>query len=175
MNVEEDSLATLDARLEGEELSDDAIAGTFRVLQRVRGHRYSLDDVATAWEAARARPSAVRVLDLGCGLGSVLLMLAWKLPDARLVGVEAQDISLALARRNVAFWSVTAGALAAMAITLYVPAAARVFRFAPLSAEDLALALVVGACSVLWIEIPKRLARRGRRIDRSQRSLRSIR
>lgn len=102
MDVDEDPLATLDAVLDGEELSDDAIAGTFRVLQRVRGHRYSLDDVATAWEAARARPSAARALDLGCGLGSVLLMLAWKLPEARLVGVEAQDISLALARRNVA-------------------------------------------------------------------------
>ena len=94
--------ASLDALLDGEELSDDAIAGAFRVLQRVRGHRYSLDDVATAWVAARAQPTARRVLDLGCGLGSVLTMLAWKLPEARLVGVEAQGISFALARRNVA-------------------------------------------------------------------------
>jgi tRNA1(Val) A37 N6-methylase TrmN6 len=100
--VSDDARASLDGLLDGEALSDDALAGTFRVLQRVRGHRYSLDDVATAWEAARAQPDAARVLDLGCGLGSVLLMLAWKLPRARLVGVEAQDISMALARRNVA-------------------------------------------------------------------------
>lgn len=98
----EHSPEALDRLLDGEELSDDAIAGTFRVLQRVRGHRYSLDDVATAWEAAHAQPAAERVLDLGCGLGSVLTMLAWKLPEARLVGVEAQDISMALAARNVA-------------------------------------------------------------------------
>ena len=75
-DAHDDPHAPLDALLEGEELSDDAIAGTYRVHQRVRGHRYSLDDLATAHEAARAAPGARRVLDLGCGLGSVLTMLA---------------------------------------------------------------------------------------------------
>jgi len=84
-----------------DELTDDAITGDFRVWQRRRGHRYSLDDVATAWEAARARPDAGRCLDLGCGLGSVLLMVAWKLPEATLVGVEAQEVSFELVSRNV--------------------------------------------------------------------------
>lgn len=88
------------------ELSDDAIAGSWRIWQRVRGHRYSLDDVATAWEAAQvgaAMPGgARRVLDLGCGIGSVTLMLAYALREARIVGVEAQAISIELARRNVA-------------------------------------------------------------------------
>jgi len=84
-----------------DELTDDAIAGTYRVFQRRRGHRYSLDDVVTAWEAARALPSARSVLDLGCGLGSVVLMLAHRLPDAQLVGVEAQDVSFELATKNV--------------------------------------------------------------------------
>jgi len=84
----------------GEELRDDALAGPFRVWQRKRGHRYSLDDVVTAWVAARARPEASDALDLGCGLGSVLLMLAYKLPQARLWGVEAQAESFALLQRN---------------------------------------------------------------------------
>lgn len=84
------------------ELSDDAIAGDFRIWQRVRGHRYSIDDVATAREALLARPSAASAIDLGCGIGSVTLMLAYALRDARIVGVEAQAISLELARRNVA-------------------------------------------------------------------------
>ena len=84
-----------------DELTDDALAGDFRVYQRRRGHRYSLDDVATAWEAARLRPGARRVCDLGCGIGSVLLMLAYKLPRARVVGIEAQEVSHELARRNV--------------------------------------------------------------------------
>jgi tRNA1Val (adenine37-N6)-methyltransferase len=84
------------------ELSSDAITAGFRIWQRRRGHRYSLDDVATAWQAAAERPDAAHAVDLGCGIGSVLLMLAWKLPAARLWGVEAVDVSAALARRSVA-------------------------------------------------------------------------
>lgn len=82
-------------------LSDDAITADFRVYQRVRGHRYSLDDVLTAWVAARRAPEAQRVLDLGSGIGSVALMLAWKLPLAHLATIEAQEISFALQRRNL--------------------------------------------------------------------------
>lgn len=84
-----------------DELTDDAITGSYRVLQRRRGHRYSLDDLLTADEAVRARPGARRCLDLGCGLGSVLLMAAWRLPRATFVGIEAQDVSFDLACRNV--------------------------------------------------------------------------
>lgn len=83
------------------ELSDDALTADFRLWQRRRGHRYSLDDVITADEAVRGCPAARRVLDLGTGIGSVLLMVAWRLPEAELVGVEAQGGSCALARRNV--------------------------------------------------------------------------
>lgn len=85
----------------GDLLTDDALTGTFRVFQRARGHRYSLDDVATAYEAVNARPDAAACADLGCGIGSVLLMIAYKLPEARLVGVEAQEVSHRLSRRNV--------------------------------------------------------------------------
>jgi tRNA1(Val) A37 N6-methylase TrmN6 len=84
-----------------QDLTSDAITATFRVTQRKRGHRFSLDDLATAWEAARAVPDAEAHLDLGCGIGSVLLMVAWRLPGARVFGVEAQEESFALARRNV--------------------------------------------------------------------------
>jgi tRNA1(Val) A37 N6-methylase TrmN6 len=71
------------------------------VYQRKKGHRFSSDDIVTAFVAARAAPNASRILDLGCGLGSVLLHLAWSLPEARLVGIEAQAISFALLERNV--------------------------------------------------------------------------
>lgn len=84
-----------------DELTDDALTADYRVWQRRRGHRYSLDDVLTAFEAVGAAPDAGRVLDLGTGIGSVLLAVAWKRPRAALVGVEAQQESLALARRNV--------------------------------------------------------------------------
>lgn len=83
-------------------LSSDALTADFRLLQRKRGHRFSLDDLVTAWVATRACPDAQVALDLGCGVGSVLLMVAWRLPEARLFGIEAQAISAALCRRNIA-------------------------------------------------------------------------
>jgi tRNA1Val (adenine37-N6)-methyltransferase len=83
------------------ELTDDAITERFRILQRRRGHRYSLDDVLTAWEAAHAAPWARACLELGSGIGSVLLMLAHALPEARFVAVEAQRNSFKLLTENV--------------------------------------------------------------------------
>jgi tRNA1(Val) A37 N6-methylase TrmN6 len=85
-----------------DDLTSDALTADFRLLQRRRGHRFSLDDLATAWVAARARPEARVTLDLGCGIGSVLLMIAWRLRAARCFGIEAQGISFGLAQRNVA-------------------------------------------------------------------------
>lgn len=82
-------------------LTDDALTGGFRVYQRRRGHRYSLDDVFTAYRALQHAVRPQRYLDLGCGIGSVLLMVAYHCPAARCVGIEAQSQSLALARRNV--------------------------------------------------------------------------
>jgi tRNA1Val (adenine37-N6)-methyltransferase len=84
-----------------DELTSDAITASFRLIQRRRGHRFSVDDLATAWEAARASNGATTFLDLGCGVGSVLLMMAWRLPAASGFGIEAQDVSMELARRNV--------------------------------------------------------------------------
>src|SRR5688500_13888099 len=83
------------------ELTHDAIAGDFRIWQRRRGHRYSLDDVLTAQVAAQSRPEARSVLELGSGVGSVLLMLCHKLPRARFLAVEAQRNSFRLLSRNV--------------------------------------------------------------------------
>jgi tRNA1Val (adenine37-N6)-methyltransferase len=83
-------------------LTDDRLTRDVRVYQRQKGHRFSSDDVVTAYVAYHARPEARTVLDLGCGLGSVLLHLAWKLPQARLSGVEAQAVSFELLQRNLA-------------------------------------------------------------------------
>jgi tRNA1(Val) A37 N6-methylase TrmN6 len=84
------------------DLTDDALTDRVRVAQRRGGHRYSFDDVVTAWVAVRAVPSARTYLDLGCGLGSVLLMVADRLPQVRGAGIEAQVESFALAKHNVA-------------------------------------------------------------------------
>lgn len=76
------------------------LAGDWRILQRIDGHRWSLDDLVTAW-VATATPAPARIADLGCGIGTVLLCLAWRFPTARVIGVEAQTISAAMARRSI--------------------------------------------------------------------------
>jgi len=84
------------------DLTLDRLTRDVWLWQRKKGHRFSADDVVTAWVAVAQAPAATRVLDLGCGIGSVLLHLAWSLPDATLVGIEAQVVSHTLALRNIA-------------------------------------------------------------------------
>ena len=79
----------------------DRLTRDITILQRTKGHRFSSDDMVTAFIATRERPDASRILDLGCGIGSVLLHLAWSLPQATLVGIEAQAISFEMLAENV--------------------------------------------------------------------------
>ena len=81
----------------------DRLAGEWHIWQLRRGHRFSADDMLTAWLAADVAPEARDLLDLGAGIGSVGLMTLWRMrPEARLLMVEAQDVSHALAHRTVA-------------------------------------------------------------------------
>lgn len=88
-----------------EELS--LLTGDWRILQRKDGHRWSLDDLVTAWLARKVALSrdlgAGPFLDLGTGIGSVALMMAWSFPDARVLGLEAQAISFGMASRAAVF------------------------------------------------------------------------
>lgn len=79
----------------------DAIAGHYRIFQLKEGHRFSTDDVLTAWYGTLCVPSATRILDLGSGIGSVATFAAFRCPGAKLVTVEAQDESVRLARKSV--------------------------------------------------------------------------
>jgi tRNA1(Val) A37 N6-methylase TrmN6 len=81
------------------------LTGDWRLFQKQVGHRWSLDDLVTAWIATRRRDPdrPLRALDLGCGLGSVLLMVAWKLPHADVCGIEAQLDRAAMGRRSIAY------------------------------------------------------------------------
>ena len=81
----------------------DALSGHWALFQLKDGHRFSTDDLLTAWYGSSWCPSARTVLDLGSGLGTVATICAWRLPGARLVTVEAQSQSVALARRSVVF------------------------------------------------------------------------
>ena len=84
---------------EGESL--DCISGHFGIFQFTKGHRFSTDDVLTAWYATQWAPRVERAADLGSGIGSVALVVAWRLPGARIVTVEAQADSVRLARKSV--------------------------------------------------------------------------
>lgn len=86
----------------------DAISGHFRLFQLRDGHRFSTDDVLTAWYGSSWAPTASTVLDLGSGIGSVGMIAAWRLPGARFVTIEAQDESVRLARKSAAYNGLTA-------------------------------------------------------------------
>lgn len=86
-----------------DEVTLDRLSGDWWIYQRRRGQRYSTDDVLTAWLALQARPRALRLLDLGAGIGSIGLLALRLLPaEARLVSVEILAESAALARRSIA-------------------------------------------------------------------------
>lgn len=79
-----------------------ALTRDYRLLQLLGGHRYSVDDMLVGHLAATRAVAPRRILDLGCGVGSVLLMVGWAFRDAELAGIEAQPVSAALALRNLA-------------------------------------------------------------------------
>jgi tRNA1(Val) A37 N6-methylase TrmN6 len=81
----------------------DYICGHFRIFQYERGHRYSTDDVLTAWYGTSHAPRVARAADLGSGIGSVATIAAWRLPGAVFCTVEAQEASIRLARKSMRF------------------------------------------------------------------------
>jgi tRNA1Val (adenine37-N6)-methyltransferase len=80
--------------------SMDAISGFWRLYQLKQGHRFSTDDVLTAWYGTSWCPSVRSILDLGSGIGTVASIAAWRCPGAWVVTVEAQADSVRLARKS---------------------------------------------------------------------------
>jgi tRNA1Val (adenine37-N6)-methyltransferase len=85
----------------GDDESLDVLCGHFRIFQLKKGHRYSTDDILTAWYGTSWCPSARSILDLGSGIGTVAMVAAWRLPMTKAVTVEAQSESVQLARKSV--------------------------------------------------------------------------
>ncbi|HAB17636.1 MAG TPA: methyltransferase [Verrucomicrobiota bacterium] len=85
----------------------DAISGHFRLFQLGDGHRFSTDDILTAWYGTTWCPSAQKALDLGSGVGTVGMIVAWRLPGVRVVTIEAQEDSVALAKKSARYNGVT--------------------------------------------------------------------
>ena len=85
----------------------DAISGHFRLFQLRDGHRFSTDDILTAWYGTSWCPTARTALDLGSGIGTVAMICAWRLPGAKFVTIEAQCESVALARKSACYNGLT--------------------------------------------------------------------
>ena len=86
---------------EGETL--DFIAGRWRIFQYRDGHRFSTDDVLCASYASQWAPRVERYCDLGSGIGSVALTVAWRLPGCQVTTVEAQSRSLRLQKKSIRY------------------------------------------------------------------------
>jgi Ca2+-transporting ATPase len=65
---------------------------------------------------------------------------------------RSQSILATLARPNPVLWWITLAALAALGLAIYLPPVAAVFRFAPLGAVEIGLALAAGLAGVLCSE-----------------------
>src|SRR4051812_29167003 len=78
---------------------DRLLDGRVQVAQPADGYRVAVDAVLLA---AAVEPAAgATVLDLGCGVGSVGLCLAWRRPDLRITGLDREPVFLAAACANV--------------------------------------------------------------------------
>ncbi len=66
-----------------------------------------------------------------------------------------RSVLATLARRNVASWAVVAGATLTLLLAFWVPFLHRLFRFGPVSADDLAFAAAAGVLSLAWFELLK--------------------
>lgn len=97
---------------QGEELCK--LNGSWRILQRVGGHRWTTDDCVTAYVAVRQvmqqfpQQQQLQYLDLGTGNGSVLQMVLRALLQenyniAFAKGIEARTEAVGLARRSLLF------------------------------------------------------------------------
>jgi tRNA1(Val) A37 N6-methylase TrmN6 len=88
-----------------EELS--YLAGNWKIFQKLNRHRYSTDDLCTSYYACRTMRSLgyenPLMLDIGCGLGSVLMTNAWQFPKGICVGIEAQRDRYDMALRSVEY------------------------------------------------------------------------
>ncbi|MBN1366146.1 MAG: tRNA1(Val) (adenine(37)-N6)-methyltransferase [Syntrophaceae bacterium] len=80
------------------ETLDTILEGGLRVFQTKKGYRFSLDSILLAHFVSLK--SSIRVIDIGCGNGIILLILAKRYPKLHLVGLEIQDNLADLARKN---------------------------------------------------------------------------
>jgi len=82
-----------------ETTDDGVLGGRLRLLQPRRGHRFGHDAILLA--AAADAPVGGHVVDLGAGVGTAGLALAWRRPDLSVTLVERDPGLAGLAAENV--------------------------------------------------------------------------
>lgn len=82
-----------------EETLDEILKGGLRILQNKKGYRFSIDSVLIAHFAFLKKRA--KFMDIGCGGGVILLILAKRFPGVSGVGLEIQENLAALASKNV--------------------------------------------------------------------------
>jgi len=82
-----------------EETADLILNGSLRIFQKKRGYRFSLDPILLS-HFAFLKPKTSNI-DLGCGSGIIMLILARRFPRTTWTGVEIQEGLAALAKKNV--------------------------------------------------------------------------
>jgi tRNA1Val (adenine37-N6)-methyltransferase len=81
-----------------EETLDEILDGHLRVFQKKKGYRFSLDSILLAhFVSLKPRTCAI---DLGCGNGIILLILAKRFPHINCTGLEIQENLALLAQKN---------------------------------------------------------------------------
>lgn len=79
---------------------DQLLGGRIRIRQPARGYRVNVDTLLLA-QAVEA-PAGARLMEAGCGVGAALIAVAARAKETKLVGVERDVNTAALARENVA-------------------------------------------------------------------------
>lgn len=95
-----DAINDVGTNTHANETLDELRGYGLRIAQPSQGYRFSLDPLLLS-DFSLPRPGE-RVLDLGTGCGVIPLVLARRVADLELVGVEHQQAMADLARRNVA-------------------------------------------------------------------------
>jgi FkbM family methyltransferase len=84
-------------------VSDDAfLGGGLRIFQPLQGYRAGLDAVFLAAAVVEREAMRMRVLDVGAGVGTAGLCVAWRCPRASVVLIEREPELVELARQNIA-------------------------------------------------------------------------
>ena len=109
INNEKVALQDIDIdELEESDITLDKINKDWSIYQLKKGHRYSADDMLTAWMANRVFANPGLHLDIGAGIGSCGSLALWGKPsNNKLIMIEAQKISHELAKRTVEFNNLT--------------------------------------------------------------------